>query len=74
MTTWIKFSERHPEKGDFYLFFCNGGPPFVGFCKPTGMRIYIRGYDGMTTQLWFIPEYWAEIAPPDGEAFYKEEG
>ena len=68
MITWIKFSERQPEKREFYLFANKDAVPFVGFFKPNGVRIYTRSQYGMTEQLQFIPDYWAEINPPETDS------
>lgn len=67
MITWIKFSERQPEKEGRYLFF-KGVLIFlsywkkgVWFCNGDCEKSYIAN-----------PDYWAEINLPGKETAKKE--
>lgn len=56
MMTWIKISEKMPDKDITVLVWCNGG---VALACRYGDKMY-----NAETSSFINPQYWCEITPP----------
>ncbi len=79
MITWIKFSERQPEKEGHYLCWYNATKPEYSCYLP---RVYVLNWEPIEKTFFNLekdsetakaPDYWAEINPPEEKDITKSQ-